>query len=105
MIHWPVKKLGEILDTSESSSKLIKVKKEKYSISGLYPVVDQGVNFITGYINEEKMLYKGSLPVVIFGDHTRTLKFINFKFAVGADGTKILKPKNNILPKYFFMPC
>lgn len=42
------------------------------------------------------------MPVIIFGDHTRNIKFIDFEFAVGADGTKILKPKDEIDSRFFF---
>ncbi|MEP0711142.1 MAG: restriction endonuclease subunit S, partial [Algoriphagus sp.] len=34
--------------------------------------------------------------------HTRNIKFIDFEFAVGADGTKILKPKEENDPRFFF---
>lgn len=37
-------------------------------------------------------MYKHEKPVLIFGDHTRCLKLIDFDFIVGADGTKILYP-------------
>jgi type I restriction enzyme S subunit len=43
-----------------------------------------------------------SLPVIVFGDHTKALKFINFNFAPGADGIKILKPKQSVEPKFAF---
>ena len=31
-------------------------------------------------------------PVIIFGDHTKNVKYIDFDFIVGADGVKILNP-------------
>ena len=40
--------------------------------------------------------------MIIFGDHTRRIKFIDFKFAVGADGTKLLHPFKSLSPKFFF---
>ena len=42
------------------------------------------------------------LPVIVFGDHTCNVKYINFPFGAGADGIKILKSKDNILSKYLF---
>lgn len=32
------------------------------------------------------------LPVIVFGDHTRIFKYIDFPFLAGADGTQILAP-------------
>ncbi len=48
------------------------------------------------------MLFKGDLPVIIFGDHTRNIKFVNCPFAVGAEGVKILKPDSSYEPKFFY---
>lgn len=59
---------------------------------GKYPVVSQSQQLIEGYYNKVEKLYKHEKPVLIFGDHTRCLKLIDFDFIVGADGTKILYP-------------
>jgi type I restriction enzyme, S subunit len=42
------------------------------------------------------------VPVIIFGDHTTFLKYIDFNFVVGADGTKILQAKSGDNLKYLF---
>ena len=79
-----------------------KVLKSKYLVDGKYPVIDQGKNKIAGFTNEEKKLFL-EIPVIIFGDHTRILKFIDFPFFLGADGVKILKNKRkNFLDKYLY---
>ena len=39
---------------------------------------------------------------MIFGDHTKAVKYVDFDFVAGADGIKILCPKSIILPKFFF---
>ena len=79
-----------------------KILKSKYLVDGKYPVIDQGKNKIAGFINEEKKLFL-EIPVIIFGDHTRILKFIDFPFFLGADGVKILKNKRkNFLDKYLY---
>jgi type I restriction enzyme S subunit len=80
----------------------IKIPQKQYLPQGKFPIIDQGSDFITGYTNKEKELFKGDLPVIIFGDHTRIFKFIDFNFAIGADGTKILRAKKGIEPKYLF---
>ena len=59
---------------------------------GKYPVVDQGKKFIRGYCNDEKKVIKLREPIILFGDHTRETKLINFDFVVGADGVKLLCP-------------
>lgn len=59
---------------------------------GKYPVVSQSQQLIEGYSDRVEKLYKHERPVLIFGDHTRCLKLIDFDFIVGADGVKILYP-------------
>ena len=69
-----------------------KVKSRDVSGSGLHPVVDQGQSFIAGYVDDSTKVIKLPGPVVVFGDHTRAVKFVDFDFVPGADGTKILRP-------------
>jgi len=79
------------------------LKTKEYLDVGNYPIVDQGQQYICGYTNDEEKLYKGDIPVIVFGDHTRIIKYINFKFAVGADGTQILKAdKNKFNDKFYY---
>ena len=83
--------------------KVGKIKQQNYKKTGKYPVIDQGQNFIAGYTDEENKVYQGPLPVVIFGDHTRIFKFVDFPFVAGADGVKIILPENNKFhPRCFF---
>lgn len=70
--------------------------------SGKYPVIDQGQDFIAGYCDDETKLVKSGLPFVIFGDHTRCFKFIDFPFILGADGTKVLKPNPDLFDSKFY---
>jgi len=57
---------------------------------GDFPVVSQGQSLIDGYTNQrEKVIH--NLPLVMFGDHTRNVKYIDFPFVIGADGTKFHK--------------
>ena len=59
---------------------------------GSFKVVDQGKKYVAGYSNEQSKLIKIPGPVVIFGDHTKAIKFVDFDFIPGADGIKILRP-------------
>jgi type I restriction enzyme, S subunit len=69
--------------------------------AGKFPVVDQGKIFIRGYCNDSDKVIHVEEPVIIFGDHTRETKLVNFDFVVGAEGVKILKPIQ-IVPAYYF---
>ena len=70
---------------------------------GQYPVVDQGQDFIAGYCDDVSKLITLDLPFIIFGDHTRCFKYVDFPFVLGADGTKILMPnKEFYYPKFYY---
>ncbi len=84
------------------SVKEYQIKSSKILPTGKYPVVSQGQNFIDGYTDDAKKVVRLKEPIVLFGDHTRIVKYIDFEFVVGADGTKILSPKSVILPKYLY---
>lgn len=60
---------------------------------GDYPVIDQGAEFISGFTNDEHAILQKN-EYIIFGDHTENIKFVNFAFAQGADGIKILTSVN-----------
>ena len=71
--------------------------------TGKYPVVDQGQDFISGYCDDKERLIDFDLPLIIFGDHTRCFKYVNFPFVLGADGTKVLAPNRNLFdPKFYY---
>lgn len=79
-----------------------KTKQKEYLSSGILPVIDQGKFLIGGYSNDVDNELECELPVIVFGDHTKCVKYINFPFVPGADGIKVLKPKEGIYPKYLF---
>ena len=78
------------------------IQTKDYFESGQYPVVDQGKAFIAAYSDEKEKLLAIPKPVVVFGDHTKNIKFIDFDFVIGADGVKILCPYDGIAPKYLY---
>jgi len=100
MKSWSEKIVGEALQ--DVTSKGHKVPQSAFQNLGRFPIIDQSQQFISGYIDDESLAWKAELPVVIFGDHTKALKFINFPFVLGADGTKVLTPKEGILPEYAY---
>lgn len=78
----------------------LRVEQRDYLTAGLLPVIDQGSSFIGGYTDDVSKRYQGPLPVIAFGDHTRRVKYIDFEFAVGAQGIKLLRPRDCWIPKY-----
>ena len=82
------------------SSREFQVLQSEILKNGKYPVISQSANYIEGYNNDEKKLLHHSSPIVIFGDHTRIVKYVDFDFIVGADGVKILLPSFDA--KYFY---
>ncbi|GAF85663.1 unnamed protein product, partial [marine sediment metagenome] len=97
-VKWPMVELGEVLEKVKYPQK---VKKADFLPAGKYPIIDQSEEYIAGYWNNEDCLYAVERPVVIFGDHTRIFKYIDFDFVLGADGVKILIPHDNLDPKFF----
>jgi type I restriction enzyme S subunit len=79
-----------------------KIQRKDYLSEGPYPIVSQEDAFINGFWDKKEDLLAVDSPVVVFGDHTRTLKYIDFDFVLGADGVKVLKPKPFLYPKFFY---
>ena len=79
-----------------------RVQARDYRTEGLYPVVDQGQSDVSGWTDSADGLICNCLPVIVFGDHTRAVKYLDQPFVRGADGTQILKPRDDIDPEYFF---
>lgn len=88
--------LGKVKSTT-------RIKSSDFQITGKIPIVDQSRVFISGYSDDEtaKINYEG-IPFIVFGDHTRLLKLINFDFARGGDGTQIIVSKNSLMPQHLF---
>ena len=95
---WPMVPLLETADDVTRGHK--KVPKSAYEEVGSTPIVDQSMDFICGYTDEVPTLV--SPPYIVFGDHTRELKYIDFPFVPGADGVKVLKPAEGIAPKFLY---
>lgn len=79
----------------DETRKVKKIKKADYLSKGKNPIVDQSKDFISGYTDCNDKIYK-QYPYILFGDHTRVFKYINFESYLGADGAKII----NVHEKY-----
>ena len=84
------------------SDKGKRLKQRDYLQEGSLAVIDQGQQQIGGYTEDQSMAFDGELPVVLFGDHTRSVKLVNHRFAVGADGIKIFRPAEGVRTKYLY---
>ena len=100
--EWREVRFNELISKEKYQVGKVKVR-NSFTDSGKIPVVDQGQELIRGYLDNEELKYRGPLPLIIFGDHTKVMKFIDFLFIVGADGVKILIPNEDLVcPKYFY---
>lgn len=91
---------SDILEDLTSS--VTKVKKDEYSFIGEYSIIDQGKEFIAGYYNSNQGI-SSSGPHIVFGDHTRIFKYVDFPILLGADGTKLLSAKiSDVNMKYLY---
>ncbi|TDK26003.1 restriction endonuclease subunit S [Luteimonas aestuarii] len=80
----------------------VKLKRQDYLDEGTYPVVSQEADLISGYWNDPSAVMSIEGPVVVFGDHTCCLKYVDFDFVVGADGTKVLRPFEGVAAKFLY---
>lgn len=86
----------------DCTSQGTKIKTDEYHEAGKYAIVDQGQNDIAGYTDETDGVYE-DVPAIIFGDHTRVIKYIDRPFFLGADGVKLLRcKKENANYKYLY---
>ena len=87
---WLLAPLEKIVTTI--SAKPYQIKQSEIVKEGKIPVVSQSKILVEGFSNNFSKILDYKTDVVIFGDHTRNLKIIDFPFVVGADGVKILSP-------------
>ena len=79
-----------------------KIPTSEYLENGKYPIIDQGQNDIAGYYDSDDGLFE-DVPTIVFGDHTRVVKYVDKPCFLGADGVKLLCPVDkDINCKYLF---
>lgn len=79
-----------------------KIQRKDFLVEGRFPIVSQEAEFTNGYWDKETDVFTVTKPVIIFGDHTQVLKYVDFDFVLGADGVKILRPRDYLYPKFFY---
>lgn len=101
--HWLYTELETAFENLPLTGK--KLAQKNYDPAGEIPVIDQGVSEIGGYSNDQEKIIQPARPVIIFGDHTKCLKYVTFPFIPGADGVKVLLPNQGVYPKFAFYAC
>lgn len=101
---WATKSVADCLVPVTASGKR-KIQTREYKRSGQFPIIDQGQEQVAGWTDDPDAVIDAPLPLVVFGDHTRAFKFLDVPFARGADGTQLLRPKQDIDPLFFFYAC
>ncbi len=97
---WVWTRIGEIIEKLSLTGK--KLKQSEYQGSGRFPVIDQGQDFIGGYTDREELKVNCKQPVIVFGDHTKVVKYVDFDFIAGADGIKVIRSLGVFYPKLFY---
>lgn len=97
--EWEESTVEELIVTVTPPKKL---QTSDYQQEGEFPIVDQSQDYICGWTNDGEAVIDKGLPVIVFGDHTCALKFIDQPFAQGADGIKIFRPKRGIDIRFLF---
>lgn len=97
---WEMKEFKKIF--KRIPSKKFQIQTKDYKKIGKYPIVDQGKAKIIAYSDCDEKVLRVS-DVILFGDHTREVKYINFDFIVGADGVQLFRSfsENNLFLYYF----
>ena len=72
------------------SSKKNQILTKEIKQTGKWAVVSQGQNLVDGYSDSDEKVIQ-DVPIILFGDHTRNVKYLDFPFVVGADGTKLIQ--------------
>lgn len=93
---WNKELVGNVIS---KVSRTKQIKTADYLLEGSIPIIDQSHDFIAGYTNDSEALVNTGTPVIVFGDHTRILKYIQFPFAKGADGTQLIISDRNNMPQ------
>jgi type I restriction enzyme S subunit len=97
--EWDVKAVDELIKTLTPPKRL---PTSEYRAEGEFPIIDQSQNYICGWTNDSEAVIDEGHPVVVFGDHTCALKFVDRPFVQGADGIKILNAKVEIDIAFLF---
>lgn len=84
------------------------IKSDDIKDTGCYPVVTQDqAKLKSGYVDVGQPIK--NWPVIVFGDHNGSVKYIDFDFVCSGDGVKFIRPKKStgllIEFLYYYLKC
>ena len=98
---WEWVRLESIINSIPS--KQYQILESEVKPSGVFSVISQSKEYSIGFTDKSEKVYHHVNPVIVFGDHTAEVKFVEFDFVVGADGVKIFEPLDGIvIAKFLF---
>lgn len=97
--EWEEEAVGDLIFTVTPPKKL---PTSAYQSEGEFPIIDQSPDFLCGWTNNRDGVIDRQLPVIVFGDHTCTLKFVERPFVQGADGIKIFRSDQKVDIAFLF---
>ncbi|MBR5824789.1 MAG: restriction endonuclease subunit S [Paludibacteraceae bacterium] len=93
--EWAFAHIGDLIKTISPPQKL---PTSEYKLKGRFPIIDQSIKYVAGYSDEQTaVVHYNESNCIVFGDHTCTLKLIDFPFIQGADGIKIFSSRHKCL--------
>jgi len=96
--QWEWRPFNEVfVDLTDSTRKL---PQKDYLPEGPFPVVDQGADIVGGFTDRADLVHLAAPPFIVFGDHTRCVKYVDTQFVQGADGVKVLHTVDDVLRSY-----
>jgi type I restriction enzyme S subunit len=95
---WKVERIESLLINTQRTERILT---SDYHSDGEIPIIDQSKEYIAGYTDNVETVIKNENGAVVFGDHTRIVKYVNFDFARGADGTQIVQTNMDIVPTIY----
>lgn len=91
--EWEEKPLADLI---RSVAPPIRLQTKDYAKEGKIPIVDQSPNLVAGWTDNEDAMIDAGFPLIVFGDHTCTLKLVTQPFAQGADGIRIFSGNSEL---------
>ncbi|MBB5880179.1 type I restriction enzyme S subunit [Xanthomonas arboricola] len=98
--HWATIRFDDAFEQISTTGKTVKTA--GLPTEGSYPVIDQGQAPLAGFLDSPEPVISNESPVIIFGDHTRAVKWVDSPFIPGADGVKVLALREPLDARFFY---
>lgn len=98
---WVISHLESI--STPIPTKQYQVLESEVKKDGAFAVISQSKEYSIGFTDERSKVFCHAVPVVVFGDHTTEVKYVDFDFVVGADGLKVFMPQTDyVFPEFLY---